>query len=65
MKNVDAYVTGSNARFLSKNVITEFKGRGDEVHMHLLGFDEFMSMHSGTKQDGWNEYMLYVDCRLS
>lgn len=59
MKNVDAYVTGSNARFLSKDVITEFRGRGDEVHMHPLSFAEFMSVYSGTKQDGWNEYMLY------
>ena len=59
MKNVDGYVTGSNARFLSKDVITEFRGRGDEVHMHPLSFAEFMSVYQGTKQDGWNEYMLY------
>lgn len=59
MKNVDVYVTGSNARFLSKDVITEFRGRGDEVHMYPLSFAEFMSVYPGTKQDGWNEYMLY------
>lgn len=59
MKNVDVYVTGSNARFLSKDVITEFRGRGDEVHMHPLSFAEFMSVYSGTKQDGWDEYILY------
>ena len=59
MKNVDVYVTGSNARFLSKDVITEFRGRGDEVHMYPLSFAEFMSVYHGTKQDGWNEYMLY------
>lgn len=59
MKNVDVYVTGSNARFLSKDVITEFRGRSDEVHMYPLSFAEFMSVYSGTKQDGWNEYMLY------
>lgn len=59
MENVDIYVTGSNARFLSKDVITEFRGRGDEVHMHPLSFAEFMSVYPGTKQDGWNEYMLY------
>ena len=59
MKNVDIYVTGSNARFLSKDVITEFRGRGDEVHMYPLNFAEFMSVYQGTKQDGWNEYMLY------
>lgn len=59
MKNVDVYVTGSNARFLSKDVITELRGRGDEVHMYPLSFAEFMSVYQGTKQDGWNEYMLY------
>ena len=59
MKNVDVYVTGSNAHFLSKDVITEFRGRGDEVHMYPLNFAEFMSVYQGTKQDGWNEYMLY------
>lgn len=45
MKNVDVYVTGSNARFLSKDVITEFRGRGDEVHMYPLSFAEFMSVY--------------------
>ena len=59
MENVDVYVTGSNARFLSKDVITEFSGRGDEVHMYPLSFSEFMSVWQGTKQEGWNEYMLY------
>lgn len=59
MKNVDVYVTGSNARFLSKDVITEFRGRGDEIHMYPLSFAEFMSVYSGSKQDGWNEYRLY------
>lgn len=59
MKNVDVYVTGSNARFLSKDVITEFRGRGDEVHMYPLSFAEFMSVYPGAKQDGWNEYVLY------
>lgn len=59
MENVDVYVTGSNARFLSKDVIIEFRGRGDEIHMYPLSFSEFMSVYPGTKQDGWNEYMLY------
>jgi ATPase len=59
MGNVDIYVTGSNAHFLSKDVITEFRGRGDNVHLYPLNFAEFMSAYSGTKQDGWNEYMLY------
>ena len=59
IKNVDVYVTGSNARFLSKDVITEFRGRGDEIHMYPLSFAEFMSVYQGEKLDGWNEYMLY------
>ena len=59
MKNVDIYVTGSNAHFLSKDVITEFRGRGDEIHMYPLSFAEFMSVYQGEKLDGWNEYMLY------
>ncbi len=59
INNVDVYVTGSNARFLSKDVITEFRGRGDEVHMYPLNFAEYMSVYSGTKQDGWKEYILY------
>ncbi len=59
IKNVDIYVTGSNARFLSKDVITEFRGRGDEVHMWPLSFFEFMSVYQGTKEDALKEYMLY------
>ncbi len=59
MHNVDVYVTGSNARFLSKDVITEFRGRGDEIHMYPLSFAEFMSVYKGSKEDGWNEYMLF------
>lgn len=59
MSNVDVYVTGSNAKFLSKDVITEFRGRGDEVHMYPLSFSEFMSVYPGSKRDGWDEYMLY------
>ena len=59
MGNVDIYVTGSNAHFLSKDVITEFRGRGDNVHLYPLSFAEFMSVYQGTKQDGWNDYMLY------
>ena len=59
MGNIDIYVTGSNAHFLSKDVITEFRGRGDNVHLYPLNFAEFMSAYSGAKQDGWNDYMLY------
>ncbi|MBD5497503.1 MAG: ATP-binding protein [Lachnospiraceae bacterium] len=57
--NIDVYVTGSNAKFLSKDVITEFAGRGDEIHMHPLNFSEFMSVYSGDKYEGLSEYMLY------
>jgi len=57
--NVDVYVTGSNARFLSRDIITEFRGRGDEVHIQPLSFAEFMSVYEGNKYDGWNEYSLY------
>lgn len=59
IKNVDIYVTGSNARFLSNDIITEFRGRGDELHMHSLTFSEFMSVYEGNRYDGWNEYVLY------
>ena len=58
-KNVDVYVTGSNAKFLSKDIITEFRGRGDEVHMYPLTFAEFMSVYEGKKADGWRDYVLY------
>lgn len=59
MKNVDVYVTGSNAKFLSKDIITEFRGRGDEVHMYPLTFAEFMSAYSGEQTSGWREYVLF------
>lgn len=59
MSNVDIYVTGSNAKFLSKDIITEFRGRGFEVKMYPLSFSEYMSAYSGTPQAGLNEYMLY------
>ena len=58
-KNVDVYVTGSNAKFLSKDIITEFRGRGDEVHMYPLTFAGFMSVYEGEKADGWRDYVLY------
>jgi predicted AAA+ superfamily ATPase len=59
MKNVDVYVTGSNARFLSKDIITEFRGRGDEVHMYPLTFAEYMSVYDGDVQSGWRDYVIY------
>ena len=58
-KNCDVYVTGSNARFLSKDIATEFGGRGDEVHMYPLSFSEFMTVYKGNRYDGWNEYITF------
>lgn len=59
VKNADVYVTGSNARFLSKDVITTFRGRGDEIRVYPLCFREFMSVYNGTKERGFDEYMTY------
>ena len=59
IKNVDTYVTGSNAKFLSTDIITEFRGRGDEVHINPLCFNEFMSIYKGTVENGWKEFSLY------
>ena len=58
-ENLDVYVTGSNARFLSKDIVTEFAGRGDEIHMFPLSFAEFMTAYKGDKYEGLSEYMLY------
>ena len=58
-KNCDVFVTGSNARFLSRDIATEFGGRGDEIHMYPLSFSEFMSVYDGHYYDGWNEYITY------
>lgn len=58
-KNCDVYVSGSNAKFLSRDITTEFGGRGDEIHMYPLSFSEFMSVYDGNKYDGWNEYISY------
>lgn len=57
--NMDVFVTGSNAKLLSKDVATEFAGRGDEVHMYPLSFAEFMSVYKGDKYMGLSDYMLY------
>ena len=58
-ENMDVYVTGSNAKFLSRDIVTEFAGRGDEIHMSPLCFSEFMSVYKGDKYEGLSQYMLY------
>lgn len=57
--NADIYVTGSNSKFLSKDVITEFRGRGDEIHIFPLTFKEFMGAYDGDVYHGWAEYVVY------
>lgn len=59
LKNVDTYVTGSNSRFLSSDILTEFRGRGDEVRVYPLSFSEFYSAKGGDKYEAWDEYHLY------
>lgn len=58
-KNVDIYVTGSNSKFLSSDIITEFRGRDEQVRVYPLSFSEFMSVFPGDKLDGWGEYVTY------
>lgn len=58
-RNLDIFVTGSNAKFLSKDIITEFSGRGDEIHMYPLSFSEFMTAFKGDKYAGLSQYMTY------
>lgn len=58
-RNVDVYVTGSNSRFLSKDMMTEFRGRGDEIRVLPLSFSEFMQAYDGDRYQGWYEYVLY------
>jgi hypothetical protein len=59
IRNADIYVTGSNSKFLSKDVITEFRGRGDEIHIYPLTFKEFMEAYEGDIYHGWAEYVVY------
>lgn len=57
--NADVYVTGSNSKFLSSDVITEFRGRGDEIHVYPLSFREYASVYPGTPDEAWDDYMVY------
>ncbi len=59
MRNVDVYVTGSNSKMLSTDVMTEFRGRGDEVRVRPLSFAEFMQAYDGDVQHGWAEYVMF------
>lgn len=59
MENIDVYVTGSNSKFLSSDIVTEFRGRGDEIRIYPLSFAEFFSVYDGDYDDAWNEYMIY------
>ena len=57
--NADVYVTGSNSKFLSSDVITEFRGRGDEIRVHPLSFREYTSAYSGMLDEAWDDYVVY------
>ena len=59
ISNADVYVTGSNSRFLSSDVITEFRGRGDEIHVYPLCFREYASVYPGTVEEAWDDYVVY------
>ena len=58
-KRLDVYVSGSNSKFLSKDVVTEFRGRGDEIHLYPLSFNEYYTAVGGDKRDAWKDYYTY------
>ena len=58
-KNMDVYVTGSNSKFLSSDIITEFRGRGDQIHLYPLSFSEYYDAYSEDKYNAWKEYIMY------
>ena len=57
--NADIYVTGSNSKFLSSDIVTEFRGRGDQIHVHPLSFSEFMSVETRHPIEAWKDYYTY------
>ena len=59
ISNIDVYVTGSNSKFLSSDIVTEFRGRGDEIRIYPLSFAEFYAAFDGDYDDAWNEYLIY------
>ncbi len=59
IRNLDVYVTGSNSKFLSSDIVTEFRGRGDEIRVFPLSFSEFTSAFNGTTDEAWQQYVTY------
>ena len=59
IRNADVYVTGSNSKFLSSDVITEFRGRGDEIRIYPLNFREYLSAYDGSREEAWDDYVMY------
>ena len=59
IRNLDVYITGSNSKFLSRDILTEFRGRGDEIHVNPLSFAEFYSVYDGSVSQAWKEYYTY------
>ena len=59
IENLDVYVTGSNSKFLSSDIVTEFRGRGDEISVYPLSFSEFCSVFEGNKDEAWEQYIVY------
>lgn len=59
INNLDVYVTGSNSKFLSSDIVTEFRGRGDEIRIYPLSFSEFLSAFDGSKDEAWEQYIVY------
>ena len=63
-ENLDIYVTGSNSKFLSSDVVTEFRGRGDQIHVYPLSFAEFMSVDTRHPIDAWGDYYTFANARF-
>ena len=59
IRNADVYVTGSNSKFLSSDVITQFRGRGDEIRVYPLSFSEYLSVYQGSQDEAWDDYLVY------
>ncbi len=59
IRNLDVYITGSNSKFLSSDILTEFRGRGDEIHVNPLSFAEYNSVYNGSVSQAWKDYYTY------